>query len=270
VTGVALTFLFLNQGLAQTTAANASLLQGSSSVIVLLLAALFLGEELGALRVSGVGMAMGGVAVMTLTGGGVLAVPQVGDALVLAGAACFAAFVVLGRRSFAEHGMLPVLTGMVLWGLVVLPAAMLELRVVARPVLGLHEVELVLYLGVGCSALTYGLWGYALRHLEASQAGVFENVTPVIGVAAALLVLGERPTIWHLAGGGLVVAGVWLASRHVSSEALATQPRFRRKRFLPTTNVVKTINSAEDDTPSGLAVDPHDIWPRPLSGVLLE
>src|SRR3954451_14079702 len=46
VTGVALTFLFLNQGLAQTTAATASLLQGSSSVIVLLLSALFLGEEL--------------------------------------------------------------------------------------------------------------------------------------------------------------------------------------------------------------------------------
>ena len=133
VTGVALTFLFLNQRLAQTTAANASLLQGSSSVIVLLLAAVFLREQLGALRVSGVGIAMGGVAVMTLTGGGVLAVPQVGDALVLASAGCFAAFVVLGRRSFAEHGMLPVLTGMVLWGLVaLLPAAVLELRVVTR------------------------------------------------------------------------------------------------------------------------------------------
>jgi drug/metabolite transporter (DMT)-like permease len=216
VTGVALTFLFQNEGLTRTTAANASLLQGAVPVIVLLLASLYLGERLTVHRVWGVGIALVGVTVMTLVGRGTLAAPRMGDALVLASAGCFAAFVMLGRRAFAEHGTLPVLTGMLLWSLVVLlPAAVLELSVVARPVVGLHEAGLMLYLGAGCSALTYGLWGYALRHLEASRAVIFDNVIPVVGLAAAVLFLGERPTIWHLAGGALVITGVWFVSHEV-------------------------------------------------------
>ena len=129
---------------------------------------------------------------------------------------------------------------------------------------------LVLYLGAGYSALTYGLWGYALRHLEASQAGVFDNVLPVVGVAAGLLVLRERPIIWHLAGGALVIAGVWLTSRHVSSGALVSQARFRRKRLLATADVVQTASGAEDGSLWNQAAHPHDVWPRPLSSVLPE
>jgi drug/metabolite transporter (DMT)-like permease len=66
--GVALTFLLQNLGLHRTTATNASLLQGAAPVLILLLGALVLDERLGARRVAAVGLAMAGVAAVTLAG----------------------------------------------------------------------------------------------------------------------------------------------------------------------------------------------------------
>jgi drug/metabolite transporter (DMT)-like permease len=170
---------------------------------------MLLGEGLGRRRLAAVGAAMAGVLAVTLPGGGGLRAPGLGDALVLASAACFAAFVVLGRRAFPAYGTLPVLAGMAAWGTAaLLPAAALELWAARPAAPGPDQAALVLYLGAGCSALTYGLWGYALRHLEAGRAATFDALIPVVGVAAAVLVLREAPLGWHLAGGALVAAGV--------------------------------------------------------------
>jgi drug/metabolite transporter (DMT)-like permease len=223
--GVALTFLLQNLGLARTSATNASLLQGAVPALTLVLAALVLGERLGPRRVAAVGAAMAGVAAVTLSGGGAVGPPGVGDALVFASAGCFAAFVVLGRRAFPVYGALPVLAGMTAWGLAALaPVAVVESWLTRPPLPGPDQLAIVVYLGAGCSALTYGLWGYALRHLEAGRAGAFDAVIPVVGIAAAAVVLREQPVVWHGVGGALVVAGIWLAMRDPGPAATAPEP----------------------------------------------
>ncbi len=210
--GVALTFFLQNQGLVRTSATNASLLQAAAPALTLVLAALVLGERLGARRVAAVGAAMAGVAVVTLANGGGTRPPGLGDLLVLASTGCFAAFVVLGRRAFPVYGTFPVLAGAASWGMAaLLPVAAVEWWLAPPPVLGPEQVAVVVYLGAGCSALTYALWGYALRHIEAGQAATFDTLIPVVGVVAAVLVLREVPLVWHLVGGAIVVAAVWLA-----------------------------------------------------------
>jgi drug/metabolite transporter (DMT)-like permease len=110
------------------------------------------------------------------------------------------------------HGTLPVLAGMAAWGTAaLLPVAAVESWLTRPAAIGMGEVALVIYLGAGCSALTYALWGYALRHLEAGRAGTFDTLIPIVGIVAAVLVLQESPLVWHLVGGALVVTGVWLA-----------------------------------------------------------
>ena len=221
--GVALTFLLQNLGLDRTSATNASLLQGAAPVLTLVLAAVVLGERLGPRRLAAVGAAMAGVAAVTLAGGGGLRAPGLGDALVLASTGCFAAFVVLGRRAFPVYGTLPVLAGMAAWGTAaLLPVAAVESWLTRPAAIGPGEVALVLYLGAGCSALTYALWGYALRHLEAGRAATFDTLIPVVGIVAAVLVLREAPLVWHLVGGALVVAGVWLAVCEPSASVAPT------------------------------------------------
>ena len=224
--GVALAFLLQNLGLDRTAAANASLLQGATPMFTLLLAAAVLGEHLGRHRLAAAGAAVAGVAAVTLPGGGGLRAPGLGDALVLASTACFAACVVLGRRAFLAYGTLPVLAGMAAWGTAaLLPAAAVEVWLARPTAFGPGEaapvLALVLYLGAGCSAFTLTLWGYALRHLEAGRAAVFDALIPVVGVAAAVLVLRESTLPWHLIGGALVVVGVWVAARESTSGATA-------------------------------------------------
>jgi drug/metabolite transporter (DMT)-like permease len=229
--GVALTFLLQNLGLDRTTATNASLLQGAAPVLTLLLAAVVLGERLGSRRLAAVGLAMTGVAAVTLPGSGGVYAPGLGDALVLASTGCFAAFVVLGRRAFPIYDTLPVLAGMAAWGTAaLLPAALFEATITRPAAIGVGHVATVLYLGTGCSALTYGLWGYALRHLEAGRAATCDTLIPLVGLAAAVLVLRETPLMWHLAGGALVVAGVWMAVSE-PRPAVAAAPALARPRF---------------------------------------
>ena len=216
--GVALTFLFQNLGLDRTTATNASLLQGAVPVMTLLLAAVVLRERLGRQRIVTVAVVTAGVAVVTLPGGGGLHAPGLGDLLVLASAACFATFVVLGRRAFPIYGTLPVLAGMAGWGMAALaPAALIELRLGRGIALDMEAAGLVLYLGAGCSALTYGLWGYALSRIEAGRAATFDTLIPVVGVVSAVMILGERVMAWHVIGGALVVAGVWMVVHEAES-----------------------------------------------------
>ena len=222
--GVALGFFLQNLGLERTEASNASLLQGAAPVLTLVLAAIVLGERLGGRRLLSVALAILGVAAVTLPGKDGLQMPGLGDILVLASTGCFAAFVVLGRKAFPVYGTIPVLAAMAKWGVAVLaPAAAVELWF-TRPVeIGPSQIGLILYLGIGCSAVTYALWGFALCRFEAARTATFDAVIPVVGVVAAVLVLRESPTGWHLVGGIFVVTAVFLSLREPASpvDALA-------------------------------------------------
>jgi drug/metabolite transporter (DMT)-like permease len=70
---------------------------------------------------------------------------------------------------------------------------------------------------VFCSVIAYLLLNYGLRFVEASRATVFANLVPVVAVAAAYVVLGERLTAPQLVAGAVVVAGVWLTNRGVAA-----------------------------------------------------
>jgi drug/metabolite transporter (DMT)-like permease len=212
--GIGGMFLLQNWGLERTAAANASMLQGAAPIGIVIAAALFLREAPGTTRVAGTIIALAGVVAITLTSGNGIRNPGVGDLYILGSAACFAAFVVLGRQSFRQYGSIPVLTVAIGWALAFLvPLSIGELSISGVGSVEMSTISLVLYLGAGCSALTYLLWGFALRHLEASEAAVFDNVVPVVGVIAAALVLQERPTSFEVLGGLLIVGGAWVTCR---------------------------------------------------------
>jgi drug/metabolite transporter (DMT)-like permease len=69
----------------------------------------------------------------------------------------------------------------------------------------------VIFLALGCSALGYWLYAYAMEALGVSTTSVFINLIPVVTVISGFLVLHERLTILQGAGAVLVLAGVYLA-----------------------------------------------------------
>jgi len=70
----------------------------------------------------------------------------------------------------------------------------------------------IVYLGVLSSATANLLYNRALIHLEANLTATFINLVPIVGVAVAVLFLGELLIGWQLAGAAVTLLGVWLAT----------------------------------------------------------
>jgi len=89
-----------------------------------------------------------------------------------------------------------------------LPFAILEYKNWGEPTLPvmLH----VFFLALGCSALGYWLYAYAMEALGVSTTSVFINLIPVVTVIAGFIVLNERLTFLQATGAALVLAGVYL------------------------------------------------------------
>jgi O-acetylserine/cysteine efflux transporter len=225
--GVAGAFLLQNTGLGMTSATNASILQAAAPVLVVAGAALFLRESLDWYRVAGTLLALVGVAAITLRGQGGMSGFGHGELYIVGSAACFAAFILIGRRLFNDYPVSSVLATALTWAFIfVIPFAAADMMSSGIGTWDPGILALVVYLGAGCSALTYFLWGYALRHVEASRAAVFDNIVPVVGVAAAAMLLQEQPSPVALFGGLLVVGGAWLVTREerVGSPQLVREP----------------------------------------------
>lgn len=228
LTGVALSYAFYQDGLRYSSVDNATMFQGVVPAATAILAAAFLGERLGAWRLGGILVTIVGLLVVVLFGSrSGLGFSALGDLLLLGSALCLAIYNVLGRRAFAGQDTLAVVAGSLLYGtLFLLPFAGLELvgeAATLRHVSG-EEVGLVLYLGVGGTALAFLLLGIGLKHLDAGEVAVFGNLIPFVSIASAALVLGEAIGLTEVVGGAIIAAGVWLASRSPQREPPGSTP----------------------------------------------
>ena len=71
----------------------------------------------------------------------------------------------------------------------------------------------VVWLGAIPTALGYGLWGYALTRMPASQLGIATYLVPPLVVVESFLILGEAAHPLALVGGGIALFGVWWSRR---------------------------------------------------------
>jgi drug/metabolite transporter (DMT)-like permease len=74
----------------------------------------------------------------------------------------------------------------------------------------------VLFLGIGCSGLGYLFWYAALEELETSRVAAFLYIEPLVTLLAAAVLLREPIQAPTIAGGLLVLAGVFLVQSGAS------------------------------------------------------
>lgn len=234
LTGVVGAIACQNLGLQTAGAADAALiLNGSLPVLTLGLSALLLREWLTRRGLAGGLLSLAGVGILVAWGASSesLGASLSGNAWLLLSAAAFALYNVLGRRAFVGQDVLAIVSGSFGYGVLVLvPAAMVE-QVTSGPSLPSPSALVgLLYLGGGCSVLAFLLASYALARLEAGRVSIISNLKLVIGIVVAVLLLGEPVTAGYLTGGGLILAGAWLAaSGRVPAAPPPTDPT--RQRF---------------------------------------
>ena len=111
----------------------------------------------------------------------------------------------LGRGKDNQDGVSAVAAG----NLIAFAAALPMALPVAAP--GAASVLVVLYMGIFQVGLSYVCVTYALRHVRAFEANILLLLEPVLNPVWVWLVHGEKPGVWALAG-GILILGASLAN----------------------------------------------------------
>ncbi|MFW6000286.1 MAG: DMT family transporter [Halorubrum sp.] len=202
-----------------SVAASVTLVQ-AQPVFVALGAWLLLRERVTRRMAAGIAIAVGGMASMSLGDflGGVAVGPRplYGNALALAGAVAAAGYVLAGRSLRQRISLIPYVT--VVYG--VCAVALLAFVLAAGyPLAGYPAREWLLFAGLaaGPGLLGHTVLNWALAHLESSVVSVSLLGEPVGATLLAAVLLSEAPTPATVAGGCVVLAGIYVTATEEST-----------------------------------------------------
>jgi len=206
-------FLFVAEGLRHTDASHMSVFLYTAPVFTALGLHLWLpSERLSRRQWMGVSLSFLGIA-LSFAGGWLRAEFRaemlLGDLLgVLAGAAWGATTVVIRASRLSEAPAGLTLLYQLASAFVLLSLGALASGQVARVTMTPVAWASLLFQGVVVSFLSYLAWFALLRRYLASHLAVLSFLTPLFGVSAGAIFLGERLEPPFLAGAALVLAGI--------------------------------------------------------------
>lgn len=201
----------LTWALVEGGAGKTAILTYTMTFWTLLFAWIFLGERLRRRQWLGVGLALIGLVLILMPF-------SLADGLkskviaVAAGVFWAAASMVL--KKFNQRQQIDVLS-FTAWQMLfgTLPLTLVSWLVVSEPIQWTPTfIGALIYNAVPGSAIAWFLWLYALKHLPAGIAGLGGLMTPIVGITAASLQLGESPSLAESVGIGLILVAIALAT----------------------------------------------------------
>jgi len=206
-------------GLVTAQASTTAWIVATTPIFMALLGWLVLREKLTRSQIFGITLATVGV-MLVVSEGDFTSLTEgdfgaVGNVLILISAPNWAVFSTLSRRGLQEHP-----AGLML--LYVMGFGWLFTSILFFTGPGLHDIARltingwlgIIFLGIACSGLAYIFWYDGLQAIPASQVGVFLYLEPLVAVIVAAIMLGEPILLASLAGGGIILLGVWLVNRN--------------------------------------------------------
>lgn len=226
--GIAFHQWLQSTGLQTSQASTTAWIVSTTPIFIALLGRIFLKEKLRPIQIFAVLLAVVGVLLVVTKGHlsalhiGTFGAP--GDWLILISAVNWAVFSVWSRRGLKKHPAAFMMLYVMASGWMILTFLSFaggDLSQILR--MSNNGVLALAFLGIFCSGFAYIFWYDALKHIPASQVGVFLYLEPLVAVAAASKILGERMTPATWIGGIAILMGVWL----VNLPSLSNQTRNR-------------------------------------------
>jgi drug/metabolite transporter (DMT)-like permease len=205
-----------------TEALNALLMQSSGPLFVAMWSLLLLGIRLTWAQAAGIVVSLCGVLVILLRGD-LAALAQItlnkGDLIYLVALAIFGFYSALSTKRPAIHNLSFLAFTFGCGALCLIPPLIWELS--ARPVMQFTQSNfaVLFYVAIFPSILSYLCFNRGVELIGANRAAPFFHLIPVFGSAMAIVFLGEKPRLYHLAGYVLVLLGVFIAARRGSAIA---------------------------------------------------
>lgn len=207
-------WLFLT-GLTLAPASDGAIIvPGLAPVFTLIFAGIVLREQLGIRAYAGFAVAAIGLWLVVNPTGTADEQRLLGDAMFLAGAACWGIYAVMARVAGRRFDAVSTTFYGTAFGTVLLVvAAALEGgagRLATAPV---GAIAGIAYLAVFGTVAAFVLLNLGMARIGAARASAFALLVPIVGVLSSVALLGERLGPGTLIGGLIVLVGLWLVER---------------------------------------------------------
>ncbi len=213
-------------GVMRTSASESGLIMAAIPVVMLLTSALVLGSRPSRRQVAGISVTVAGVVVTVVASGLRLGFDPVGYVLLLVAVSAYAMYAAFAERfahaSDVDKTFVMIASGAVCFGTVALAQHAAAGSLGALVTLPIDRPDFALgiaYLALGPTIGAFFLQNLAISRLGSTRFSTFVGVSTLAALAAGALVLGERLSPLQLAGGGAILAGVYIANRRKTSDA---------------------------------------------------
>jgi drug/metabolite transporter (DMT)-like permease len=219
-TGFALNNALSYWGLQFTQALNALLIQSSGPLFIALWALVLFGVKLTWAQLAGIALSLFGVLTIILRGDlSALAAIRfnLGDLMMTGALVAFGLYSALMLRRPVTHQLSLICFTMACGALLLLPPSIWEYANGIRLQFDTTTMITVVYVVIFPSTLAYLFFNRGIATIGPNRAAPFFHLVPVFGSVMAILLLGEEPRLFHLAGYIMVLAGVVIASRKAAA-----------------------------------------------------
>lgn len=215
--GMAINMLAFFKGLQLSTPINSSVLVTITPIIVVVLSALFIKERVTLNKGLGIFLGFVGALALILFGAEIRQdAPNIpmGNALFVLNATVYGSYLILVKKLTEKYHPLVLMKWLFTIGFVlVFPVTYPEFTEIQWVTMPLWVYGVVAFVVICTTFLTYLFNVFALQELKASTVGAFTYVQPVIGIIFALFTGKDNLTLVKILAAGLVMVGVYLASR---------------------------------------------------------
>jgi drug/metabolite transporter (DMT)-like permease len=212
--GITFYQVFFIKGVSLMTASTASVFMGTSPLFIALLATVFAEERIPPAGWAGIAVSFGGfLLVVAGENGGLVFTWNAwrGALLILLANVCWAGYTVFARPLLERNSPFRMAAvGSIVGTAVYLPFAAADLSRVEWARIPWAGWGAILYAGLVAIFLCFVAWYASVKAVGSAKTGVYSNLTPILAIFIAGLVLGERLKAVQAVGAAVTLAGVYL------------------------------------------------------------
>jgi drug/metabolite transporter (DMT)-like permease len=209
-------FWIMATGMLSTTATNTAWILTTAPIFIAILSFFVLKEKFGKYQIAGTILATLGVISLVSNGnwGSLAWISSIGDWIVLTSCVTWAIYTIVARKVSKRLDPLVATFWMIaLAGLVIVPLSLMRSGIEAYKTMAMDGMIAVVFLGVGCLALSFWFWSEGLARRPAGEVGIYLYLEPLFTMLGAVFILEEKITFWTMLGAALIVAAVYVSEK---------------------------------------------------------
>jgi drug/metabolite transporter (DMT)-like permease len=219
VLGVVCNQLLFVNGLRLSSATSASMLGGTIPVFTATFAVLFGVEKWRTARFIGIALSLSGALVLIATRvktGTAGDHPALGNAMIVVNSISYSLFLVAVRPLAAKYPPMTLVALLFATALPLVAPFGIPAWIELAPRLAAADVGFLAFIVAVPTVGAYSFNQIAMQRADASLVAIYVYLQPLFATTGAVLLLGERPTIFTALSAVLIFAGLWVSSRRSS------------------------------------------------------